>query len=197
MVLFILICFDTVVIMWKNPAISPAEITLNKLPRKMTPQNVNRLSELRKIFELKTDEDNLPSMKTASITRKEVPPRKTTMPEDNQPHLRCDQDRMNNNDVKFEVKFRKSDTVTARRPDAFVTPLFDVPPGSPDTSTTAVQEPCTTLRNENTSSFPRRQECLLYSAQKLILPVVVEAICASQAGETLVMTSQGGELYHQ
>ena len=105
---------------------------------------MNRLSELRNISELKTDEDNLPSMKTASSTRKEGLARKTTLPEDNQPHLRCDQDRLNNSDVKFEVKFRKSDTVPGRRPDTFVTPLFDVPPGPPDTSTNAVQEPCTT-----------------------------------------------------
>ena len=60
---------------------------MNKLPRKVTPHNVNRLSELRKFSELKTDEENLPSMKTASSTRKEDLARKTTLPEDDQPHL--------------------------------------------------------------------------------------------------------------
>ena len=54
------------------------------------------------------------------------------------------EDRLNNSDVKFKVKVRKSNTVPGRRPDNFVTPLFDVPPVPPDTSITAVQEPSTT-----------------------------------------------------
>ena len=61
-----------------------------------------------------------------------------TSQEDNRPHLRCAPYRINNSDVKFEDKFGNSDTIPGRRPDIFVTPLNDVPPGSTNTSTAAV-----------------------------------------------------------
>ena len=83
--------------------------------------------------------------------------RKTTLQEDTQPHLQYDQEVLTNSIFVStnEVKFGMTDDPTRRRPDIFVTPCLDVPPGLPD-STTAVQETCTTPSNLTTSNFPRR-----------------------------------------
>ena len=137
-----------------DPIVPPRE--LGK-PRIVTPKKVSKLSELRKLFESKIEEDNPLSKKTALYTRKEDTVRKTTLQEDTQPHLQYDQEVLTNSIFvsTYEVKFGMTDDPTRRRPDIFVTPCLDVPPGLPD-STTAVQETCTTPSNLTTSNFPRR-----------------------------------------
>ena len=55
----------------------------------VSPENMKENGKRKRSSDqkLKTDEENLPSMKTASSTRKQEPARKTTLPEDNGPHI--------------------------------------------------------------------------------------------------------------
>ena len=145
-----------------------------------------------KIFEAMTVDDNPPIKKTASSTRKTTSARKTTLQQDDQPHLQCGQDEMKKTFVNFDFKFGSCEYV-GRKQDIFVTPLNTVPPGYLE-NTTAVQASRTTKEIQIPSKSPGRQKCLLLSPRMEPQHVVDEEIFASQTEEVPLVTSQGREL---
>ena len=73
---------------------------------------MKKLSDLRKIFEQTNVEDSQQIMKTASTTRKTTPARKTTLKQEDKPHLQCGQEEMTKTtDIKFDFKFGRFDNV--------------------------------------------------------------------------------------
>ena len=168
------------------------ENNVNLLQGNVTTPTVTKLSELRKLFEVKTVEDNHRAKKTTTTTRKNTPARKTPMElEEQEPHLQWGQEDQRRNTTSFKVKFKFENVDrVGRQPDAFVTPQTVVPLDCYD-DTTAVQPTSTTKDPNIPCKAPSRQKCLLpFSPLLEPLPVVAFEICASKTEVLPLMTSQ-------
>ena len=156
------------------------------------------MSELKKMFEVNKVEDNQQAKKTTTTTRKTTSARKTHMKQEEVvPHLQWGKEDTRNNSTDFRAKFMfgKFDRV-GRQPDAFVLTKTVVPPDYLK-DTTAVQ-PASTTTDPNIPSKAPSSKCLLPFSPLLEPQHVVDLeICASQAEEPKLMTSEGKALYHQ
>ena len=170
----------------------------NLLQGNVVTPTLTKMSELKKMFEVNKVEDNQQAKKTTTTTRKTTSARKTHMKQEEVvPHLQWGKEDTRNNSTDFRAKFMfgKFDRV-GRQPDAFVLTKTVVPPDYLK-DTTAVQ-PASTTTDPNIPSKAPSSKCLLPFSPLLEPQHVVDLeICASQAEEPKLMTSEGKALYHQ
>ena len=118
--------------------------------------------------------------------------------EEHVPHLQWGKEEHRKNSTGFKVKFKFGNVDrVGRQPDTFVPPQTVVPLDYHE-DTTAVQPANTTTDQNNPCKDPSRQKCLLPFSPLLEPQHVVDLeICASQAEEPKLMTSEGKDLYQQ
>ena len=146
------------------PCTTPQEQD-NLLQGKVAPQTENKLMKLRKIFELKNNEDNPVDKKKTTLTRKAEDARKSNQ------QAQGDHLELNNSDKV--VKFRQ-EYILRRGPGISPVSVDDCDHGGTDITTTVVQSLCSTSTVAKPSNVLHRQDSLKRLLLQPVSPQVTE-----------------------